>query len=127
MTAAAAVAVTVIIAILAAAAVAVAVPVIVAVLAASTAAAAATTALSIGEFLLRGYMAKFEGHAEEFSYLFLEHFQFALGVHEIAGDRVIKQGVTSGFEGFDFRGSGLETCMLFLMQGFTEFMHGLIL
>ena len=48
-------------------------------------------------------------------------------VHEVAGDRVIKQRVTGRFEGFDFGGTKFEAGVLFLMQLFTQFMGVLIL
>ena len=94
---------------------------------ATTAAAATAAAAGFGEILDRGDSAQLEGQADVFSDFLAESLQFALGVHEITGDRVIKQGIPGRFKRLDLRRGQFNAGMLFLMQLFAQFMGSPIL
>ena len=125
---AATMAMAVIVALVMTAATAAAMTVIVAlVMAAATAATAAATATGFDKILSRGHPAQLEGQADVFADFLAEPLQFALGVHEITGDRVIKQGIPRRFKRLDLRRAQFNAGVLFLMQLFAQFMGAPIL
>lgn len=93
----------------------------------ATTAAATTTATGVGNFLLSRHATQFEGQADILADLLLQAFKGLLGGHEIAGNVIVKQRITGGFEFLDLRGTQLNTSVLLVMQLLAALMNALVL
>ena len=96
-------------------------------MAAAAATVAASAAFGLGDVLVGRHVAKLERERDKFADFPLEGFEFALGIHEIDGHRVVEKLVASTFEVTDLAGTQLDAGVLLLVKRLAALVNRLVL